>query len=139
MSDDGQIVIDHFAQIPGVSDLAGSRIWYDSELPEEVSYDPSDGLAILITFRGGRRPYLDGPPDALAEIAKRRDIEISTRVYGPDRAAIRELCEVIESGYLGAQRYESQIVPGVMWQDQKEPKTGWPYSFAFWTMLIRKP
>lgn len=124
--DTAQLIIDHFQSLTSIAALVGSRIWFDSEIPQEVKYNPSRGAAILMTLRPARVPYVKG--------LKERGI--STRVYGPSVQAIMAVCDRLDDAH-ASQRYRSIAVMDTTWQHIKEPDTEWDVVFAFWTMRLR--
>jgi hypothetical protein len=124
--DSVQLMIDYFGTIPEIAALVGSRVWFNNEIPAAVEYNPGQGPAILISRRGGRTPFILGL----------KDPSVSVRVYGADRPAIFEVCDMIDTLH-ARQRPRTVGVLDVDWQDDSEPSTGWLFSFSLWTMRLR--
>lgn len=123
--DQVQLIIDYFSR-EAITDLVGSRIWVRNTIPKEVEYNPGQGPAIVISRRGGVRPYVDGL----------RDPRTSIRVYGQTADQIRAVCDLIDELH-ASQGIRAIMVIDVEWQDDQDPSTGWLFSFALATMRLR--
>lgn len=137
MIDEPGVIRAFLAGQSAISDLVGSRLYAETDVPPE-GYRPAQGSALVLLVRGG---------EALGEQrAALLRPSVQVKCYGGGgsaweqrrsaRALYRALFDVLEDARDGTVLGATLEVGGQM---LAEPDTGWPFVLAFWEFTVRNP
>lgn len=130
MLDVHDIIRDYLLTQSGVTDLVGTHIYAGRDVPPETYALDDDGPCVTFRVRGGNEDYEGAllTPSVQFKCYGATDYE-ANEVY----RAVDDALHVQHDATTGILHAEREV----MGQPLEEPQTEWPYTLAFYLVMVR--